>query len=46
MCVIFLLRLEGFKNDVCFEGYQAKGDEKQQGEGGGHRMGKMGQRHL
>ena len=33
MCVIFLLRLEGFKNDVCFEGYQAKGDEKQQGEG-------------
>ena len=27
--------LEGSRNDVSFRGYQAKGDEKQQGEGGG-----------
>jgi hypothetical protein len=25
----------GSRNDVSFEGYQAKGDEKRQGEGGG-----------
>ena len=26
---------EGFKNDISFSGYQAKGDKKRQGEGGG-----------
>jgi hypothetical protein len=28
-------RLEDSRNDVSFRGYQAKGDEKRQGEGGG-----------
>ena len=27
--------LEGSRNDVSFKCFQAKGDEKQQGEGGG-----------
>ena len=27
--------LEGSRNDVSFRGYQAKGNEKRQGEGGG-----------
>ena len=26
---------EGSRNDVSFRGYQAKGDERRQGEGGG-----------
>ena len=35
--------LEGSRNDVSFRGYQAKGSgsEKRQGEGGGHKFGKM-----
>ena len=28
------------------KGYQAKGDEKRQGEGGGHKIGKLGGRRL
>ena len=40
------MKLEGFKNDISFRGYQAKGDEKRQGEGRGPKIGKMGQRRL
>ena len=29
------MRLEDFRNDVSFKGYQAKGHESQQGKGGG-----------
>ena len=38
--------LEGSRNDVSFRGYQAKGNERQQGEGGGHKIGKMGRHRL
>ena len=37
---------KGFKNDISFRDYQAKGDEKRQGEGGGPKVGKMGRRRL
>ena len=33
-------------NDISFRGYQAKCNEKRQGEGGGHKIGEMGRRHL
>ena len=38
--------LEGSRKDVSLEDYQAKGDEKQQGEEGGHKIGKMSRRCL
>ena len=43
---IISLITEGSRNDVSFRGYQAKGDEKWQGEGGGHKFRKMGRRRL
>ena len=43
-CVLGEGGLEGFRSDVSFRGYQAKGDEKRHGEGGGDQ--KMGQHCL
>ena len=34
------------ENDISFRDYQAKGDEKRQGERGGPKIGKMGRRRL
>ena len=41
-----LICIRGHPYDISFRGYQAKGDERRQGEGGGHKIGKMGRRRL